>query len=182
MRARFRVGREADGRFTVRMSPGQCSLVGECLGLASGGADTNDLVRFRLGGSREAVAALAEELRRGGSAEHSQDYRFDVRQLHIIYAGLTRIVTDFVSDEDFHQRTGWYRENVIALAPGNGTLLAGNPGRGLTPCSARSPWGLRAPPLPGVADGPRAGSERPCPLAGRRTRGALTSCVRFVGV
>ena len=118
MRARLRVSGEDGGRFTVRMSPGQCALISECLDLASNGAGPQDLVWFRVGSSRETVAALAEEVRAGSSAEHSQDSSFDVRQLHLIYACLTRAVTEFVSDEDFHQRTGWYRENAAALARG----------------------------------------------------------------
>lgn len=116
LRSRIRIEKRGDGRFSVTLSPAQASVIDECLRLVVGTGARDDVVRFTLGSSGEEVTAVTEETRRGSQAQHRGAHVLSLGQLHAIYACLTSAVTEFVSDEDFHQRTGWYRENVTALA------------------------------------------------------------------
>ncbi|MEU7044635.1 hypothetical protein AB0A77_26740 [Streptomyces varsoviensis] len=112
----MRIEKQGDGRFSVTLGPAQASVMDECLRLVAGTGAREEVVRFTLGSPSEEVAAVTEETRRASQVNRRADYVFTLGQLHAIYAGLTSAVTEFVSDEDFHQRTGWYRENVTALA------------------------------------------------------------------
>lgn len=112
----MRIEKQLDGHFSMTLGPAQASVIDECLRLVAGAGARDDVVRFILGSPGEEVAGVTEETRRGSQANHREDYVFTLGQLHAIYAALTSTVTEFVSDEDFHQRTGWYRENVITLA------------------------------------------------------------------
>lgn len=98
------------------MSSSQASLVSECLSLTIGGGWAEGYVEFSLGATRAAAAAIHDELIAGISANHRSAVTFTLQQLHVINCCLTNAVVDFISDEDFHLRTGWYRENAIAFA------------------------------------------------------------------
>ena len=98
------------------LSPAQASVIDECLRLVTDGGTRDEVVRFTLGSPPDDATVVTERTRRASQTNHREDHVFTLGQLHTIYAALTSAVTEFVSDEDFHQRTGWYRENVTALA------------------------------------------------------------------
>ncbi|WP_019545736.1 hypothetical protein [Streptomyces sulphureus] len=110
------IAQQDDGHFAVTLSPAQASVMEECLRLVTEGSARDEVVRFTVGSPSEEVPAVIAKARRVSQANHRAEHVFTLAQLHVIYASLTSAVTEFVSDEDFHQRTGWYRENVIALA------------------------------------------------------------------
>ncbi len=72
--------------------------------------------QFNLGEAAYVVAATASTMRESRNSDLSKELALSMQQLHGVYASLACAATEFVSDEDFHQRTGWYRENVIGLA------------------------------------------------------------------
>ena len=90
--------------------------MGECLSLATGGLWGEAYVGFKLGVASNSAATIDQELTSKVSANGRSEVTFTIQQLHVIHCSLTGAVVDFISDEDFHIRTGWYRENAIAFA------------------------------------------------------------------
>ncbi|MGH3311425.1 MAG: hypothetical protein ACRDP3_12695 [Streptomyces sp.] len=82
----------------------------------TGGNWGGEIVEFYLGSTREAADDINEGLALIASVNHRSEVTFTIQQLHVIHSCLTGAVVDFISDEDFHLRTGWYRENAIAFA------------------------------------------------------------------
>lgn len=114
MRARITVS-SSDGHFTLKMTRAQAALSRECLGLVSPRLGDR-YTQFEVGGSQETISMLMEKLTPCANADARTELRFTSEQLHVIYSSLTSAVNDFIWDEDFHIRTGWYRENATAFA------------------------------------------------------------------
>lgn len=76
-------------------------------------------ILMQLNADRAEIGRLIEKL--AGDHETSRDYTLDLHELHVIHGALTAVATTFISnggfsEEGFHMRTGFYRENFDALA------------------------------------------------------------------
>ncbi|MER0241072.1 hypothetical protein AAHZ94_03350 [Streptomyces sp. HSW2009] len=100
---------------SVKLSFAQASLIRECLSLAIDIPGEDRMVKLYVGSSRaelESVRVLVARIPQNASGECV----FVYPQLHAIYASIAHAVVGLPSEEDFHIRTGFYRENAIALA------------------------------------------------------------------
>lgn len=117
VRARVRVTLLEQDKVAWRLTSTQAALVCECLGLEVGGIRGDvRLAEFYLGGPEEQASDIVDLLRPIAYSGHWDTVSFSMRQLHIIKCSLNSAVESLISDEDFHVRTGWYRENAIALS------------------------------------------------------------------
>jgi hypothetical protein len=123
MRTRLRLTRDGDA-FVARLTPSQTMAMHEALIYLRHRDDSDLALTLQLGIGRETVDALIERLSGGYAESRSRDIRFRAEELHAVHSALTTAPTKFLSregaftQEPFHIRLGFYRENFDALAYG----------------------------------------------------------------
>ncbi|MEV7784053.1 hypothetical protein AB0O72_01465 [Streptomyces sp. NPDC088106] len=129
MRTQLKLTRDGDA-LVARLAPSQVSAMYEALShLGERNLSDTQLVLL-IGAGREAVGRLLDRLA-GPHASESADFRFTVEELHMVHSALTAVPTMFLvrggafTEEPFHIRTGFYRENFDALAHGLVQAAAG---------------------------------------------------------
>ncbi|MFE2281464.1 hypothetical protein ACFXAE_30380 [Streptomyces sp. NPDC059454] len=118
MRTRIKptgVGEAFQGRLTAT----QTDLMREALSALDGWASTDEALVVQLGADREEVGRLRDRLK--GDHRTSREFTLTARELHVIHAALTAVAPMFLtsggfSEEGFHNRTGFFRENFDAMA------------------------------------------------------------------
>lgn len=115
MRARIRIQSCDPGSLSLKLTPAQAALFRECIALTmeTHGGDT--MTELCTGSPRRELERITKEVARVPE-NASGACTFTLRQLHSIYASITHAVVALPSEETFHIRTGFYRENAIALA------------------------------------------------------------------
>jgi hypothetical protein len=102
---------QAGREFSVRFTKSQEALLVEALSyLADRPGELG--VRARIGKERIQLSQLVHRLR------GSQGKLFSLDDLHTMYAVLLAVCHQFASEEAFHFRTGFFREQALALAEG----------------------------------------------------------------
>ncbi|MCY0951501.1 hypothetical protein [Streptomyces sp. H27-S2] len=110
----------ADGTaFRGRLTPSQADAMVEALQLLRSRDFSDTAIVMQLNADRAEIGRLIERL--AGDHETSRDYTLNLHDLHVIHAALTAVATTFISDrgfseEGFHVRTSFFRENFDALA------------------------------------------------------------------
>lgn len=115
MRARIRIQSYAPGSVSLRLTPAQAALFRECIALTMEAHDGDAMTELCTGSPRRELENITKEVAHAPE-NTSGTYTFTLRQLHSIYASVTHAVVALPSEETFHIRTGFYRENAIALA------------------------------------------------------------------
>ncbi len=106
--------------FVARLAPSQASALYEALIYARHENATDAYLTVLLGAGRDVVDGLLTRLRDHGA--EPLDVRFRPAELHVVLSALTNAATHFVSrqglfsEEPFHIRLGYFRENFDALA------------------------------------------------------------------
>ncbi|WP_435215350.1 hypothetical protein [Streptomyces sp. bgisy034] len=119
MRTQLKLTRDGDA-FTARLAPSQVSAMYEALSFLRHRDLDDTALNVLVGACRDAVDALLERL--VGPHTESRDFRFTTQELHTVHSALTAAPTMFLvregafSEEPFHIRLGFYRENFDALA------------------------------------------------------------------
>lgn len=119
MRTRIKLTADGDS-FVVRLTPSQSEAMCRALELLSSRDFTDAAITLQLGADRAEIAALIGRL--SGHQEASQDVRLRASELHVLHGALTAAATMFLqrgggfSEEAFHHRLGFFRENFDSLA------------------------------------------------------------------
>ncbi|MEU5611207.1 hypothetical protein ACI2L4_15000 [Streptomyces sparsogenes] len=100
---------------SLKLTPAQAALIRECLLMAIEAGSGDAMVQLCTGSPKGDVENIRTEVARVPD-NVSGSCTFTFRQLHSLYASITHAVVALPSEEDFHIRTGFYRENAIALA------------------------------------------------------------------
>jgi hypothetical protein len=106
--------------FVARLAPSQASALYKALIYARHENVTDAYLTVLLGAGRDVVDGLLARLRDHGG--EPLDVRFQPTELHVALSALTNAATHFVSrqglfsEEPFHIRLGFFRENFDALA------------------------------------------------------------------
>lgn len=115
MRARIRIQSCAPGSVSLKLTPAQAALFRECIALTVEAHGGDTITELCTGSPRRELENITKEV--GHVPENaSGTCTFTLRQLHSIYASITHAVVALPSEEAFHIRIGFYRENAIALA------------------------------------------------------------------
>lgn len=115
MRARIYVQPYDAESVSLKLTPAQAALIRECLLLVIESGSGDAVAQLCTGSLKSEVENIRTEVARVPD-NMSGSCIFTSRQLHSIYASITNAVVALPSEEDFHIRTGFYRENGIALA------------------------------------------------------------------
>ncbi|GAA2334577.1 hypothetical protein SVIO_027920 [Streptomyces violaceusniger] len=99
----------------MKLTPAQAALFRECIALTMESHDGDAMTELCTGSPRRELENITKEVAHVPEKE-SGTCTFTLRQLHSIYAGITHAVVALPSEEGFHIRTGFYRENAIELA------------------------------------------------------------------
>ncbi|MFE9940098.1 hypothetical protein [Streptomyces hirsutus] len=118
MRTRIKLTRVGEA-FQGRLTATQTDLMCEALRTLDGWASTDEALVVQLGADREEVGRLCDRLK--GDHRTTREFTLTSRELHVIHAALTAIAPMFLtsrgfSEEAFYNRTGFFRENVDAMA------------------------------------------------------------------
>ncbi|MFF4601968.1 hypothetical protein ACFY12_04300 [Streptomyces sp. NPDC001339] len=122
MRTQIRLTPEDDGEvFVARLTPSQALAVHEALVFLRSRELGDAVLALQLGADRATVDDLVERLTDDDG--RTRDIRFRAQELHTMHSALTAVAPLFLergrfSEEPFHQRMGFYRENFDALALG----------------------------------------------------------------
>ncbi|MQY16140.1 hypothetical protein SRB5_63330 [Streptomyces sp. RB5] len=103
--------RTDDGHYRLRLSRQQQAMVYECLVFARD-SDEEEAIVYT-GSGRQPLATLAARL---SPQSGETAWTLTPGELHTVYATLIFAVTELYTEEDFHTRIGWYKENAVALA------------------------------------------------------------------
>ncbi|MCM2513523.1 hypothetical protein NC658_09645 [Streptomyces griseoincarnatus] len=121
MRTQLRLTRDGDA-LVARLAPSQASAMYEALSHVRERELGDTELALLVGADRDTVGRLTDRL--AGPHVESADFRFTVGELHMVHSALTSVPTMFLvrggafTEEPFHIRTGFYRENFDALAHG----------------------------------------------------------------
>ncbi|KAB1144528.1 hypothetical protein F7R91_22255 [Streptomyces luteolifulvus] len=119
MRTQVKLAREGDGLLAT-LAPSQASAMYEALSHLRERDFSDAELTLLVGARREAVDVLLDRL--AGPHTESRDFRFAPEELHMVHSALTAVPTMFLvrggafTEEPFHIRVGFYRENFDALA------------------------------------------------------------------
>ncbi|XVV05980.1 hypothetical protein ACQPW3_11570 [Actinosynnema sp. CA-248983] len=111
-----RVARVEDG-ILVRFRAPQDVLVREVVQYFHNMRESDESLRVLVGCDRAGAAAIIGKVHRDG------DVVFTLDELHVVHSALVGIARQFTSEESFHIRIGFYRENALDLAHGLLTSL-----------------------------------------------------------
>ncbi|MGW7753879.1 hypothetical protein ACWGK6_20490 [Streptomyces violaceusniger] len=100
---------------SLKLTPAQAALFRECIALTMEAHDGDTMAELCTGNPRKELENITKEVAQVPE-NASGACTFTLRQLHSIYASITHAVVALPSEETFHIRTGFYRENAIALA------------------------------------------------------------------
>lgn len=115
MRARIQIQSCDAGSLSLKLTPAQAALFRECIALTLEAHDQDAMTELCTGSPRRELENIAKGVTQ--MPENASDIcTFTLGQLHSIYASITHAVVALPSEETFHIRTGFYRENAIALA------------------------------------------------------------------
>ncbi|WP_371669080.1 hypothetical protein OG985_16285 [Streptomyces sp. NBC_00289] len=118
MPRQLKLTRDGDA-LIARLAPSQASAMYEALTYLRERNGGDEELTLLVGASREVVDALVERL--AGPHPESFDVRLRWEELHMVHSALTAVPTMFLTrgvftEESFHIRLGFYRENFDALA------------------------------------------------------------------
>ncbi|MGI5194769.1 hypothetical protein ACQEVY_14235 [Streptomyces sp. CA-288835] len=99
--------RLADTGFSVRFVGAQRDLLDEVLTFVS----HHPSPEIRTGWDKDRLMVLADSI--GG-----EERTYSVEELHVLHAALVSVCSMFASEESFHIRIGFFRENALAVASG----------------------------------------------------------------
>lgn len=99
----------------MKLTPAQAALFRECITLTMETGNGDTMEEFFTGSPKKELENITKKV------SHVPDnspgtYTFTLGQLHSIYASITHAIVALPSEESFHIRTGFYRENAIAVA------------------------------------------------------------------
>ncbi|MEV8230358.1 hypothetical protein AB0P41_30655 [Streptomyces sp. NPDC079167] len=118
MRTQIKVT-EVKGAFHTRFTSVQTDLMLEALRTLQGWGYSDEALAVQLNADPEEIALLTERLK--GDHRTTRDFALTARELHVIHSALTAVATTFISsggfsEEGFHNRTSFFRENFDAMA------------------------------------------------------------------
>ncbi|WP_033323942.1 hypothetical protein [Streptomyces yerevanensis] len=112
MRDKPFVHQQGSDAFSVRFVGAQRDLVKEALLWIIHRREADATIRVWAGCNTARLERLYERVK--GADQNV----FSIEELHVLHAVLLSLYSVFVSEEDFHIKIGFYRENALALANG----------------------------------------------------------------
>lgn len=110
MRRRVRVISISDDEVQLRLTAEQSGCIQQCLHYLDRPRPL--ALHFFADTSSDEVMQLADRFPWG----EGKEYTLGSRELRLVYLSLAHALSQFVREEDFHIRIGWYRDDVRDLA------------------------------------------------------------------
>ncbi|MEU4029193.1 hypothetical protein [Streptomyces anulatus] len=108
------------------MTEAQKDLIREVLLFHADRPDGDRPSVVRLGVDRESASQVMRKV-------SSSDPEFSLHETHVLFAALSSTPIIIPSEEAFHERIGFFRENAFALAVGLANATGEAPGKGASP-------------------------------------------------
>lgn len=125
MRKKVKLERLTGGLFKVTLSPAQASIAENCIDLMFRELSTGIALEMLFNASRDRINKLCDDLRVISSGGRSKALEVDRADLLLLYGAVLTAFNEILTEEDFHIRVGWYKENAQAFARALTSALVG---------------------------------------------------------